>query len=63
MTAPFQLCAHCGQYIATNTSHFVVIETADQQKHYLHYNPCMQRFIEDNPSAFIVQEHVNHHRR
>jgi len=55
-------CEHCGQWIALKTSHYVVIEYNGKKVH-AHFNPCMQRVIEQHPNAFIAQEHTNHHRR
>lgn len=61
MTDPFKLCEHCGGWIATNTTHYVIIEYGDKRV-YAHYNPCMQRIIEKHPHAFIAEEHVNRRR-
>jgi len=64
MNATYEKCGHpgCGQWINLNINHYAVVQTADGKKHYLHHNPCMYRFIEDNPLAFIAEEHVNHKR-
>jgi len=64
MNVTHEKCGHpgCGQWVSLSINHYAIVQTADGKKHYLHYNPCMQRFIEDNPSAVIAEEHVNQRR-
>lgn len=61
MPKEFEMCEHCGQWIATNINHYVVIEY-DGKRVFAHYNPCMQRVVEKHPHAFIAEEHVNQRR-
>ena len=61
MNNQHEICEHCGQWLDTSYNHYVVIEYDGKRVH-AHYNPCMQRVIEQHPSAFIAEEHTNQRR-
>lgn len=58
MTAHYERCAHCGQWISPLINHYVVVEDEHGHRHFLHLNPCLAQYSDEH-IVLVLEEHRN----